>query len=69
MCWRPETVYTLRGKTALNILGSYTLLARLYEVMECLYGTTGARCGALSRARDKKVQFLRFGQFLSNYIG
>ena len=39
-----------------------TILARLYEVKECLCDMPCAR--ALARVRDQNVQFLRLGHFL-----
>ena len=49
------------------------ILARLYEVKGSLCDTPGVRprARALARAlaRDQNVQFLRSGQFLSNYKG
>ena len=41
------------------------LLAPLFKVKECLSDTPGA----LRLAHDQNVQFLRLGQFLSNFKG
>ena len=38
-------------------------LAHLYEKMDCLCDAPSVRAG------DQNVQFLRLGQFLSNYMG
>ena len=45
------------------------ILARLYEVKESSCDTRGVRPRAHARALDQNVQFLRLGQFLSNYNG
>ena len=42
-------------------------LGRLYEVKECFCDTPGVRLR--ERVRDQNVQFLRLGQFLSNFKG
>ena len=50
-------------------------LISYYEVKECLYEAPGASprlhacVRAFARARDQNIQFLRLGQFLSNYEG
>ena len=52
-----------------HILYQNSFLARLYEVKYCLCDIPGPRARALACTRDQNVQFLRLGQFLSNYKG
>ena len=47
----------------------YLCLACLYKEKGNLCHTPGARPHACTRASDQNVQFLRLGQFLSNYKG